>query len=219
MLDDNFEEKIIIRCNHCGNDAPHERVFNHSTTFYFDTLNDRDLYERYNFILYKCGTCSGLTLLGGFDMEYGEYAKNYPLLYPLGANVLPANHTLVKGNPIPQKILRLYEEIWPLRHKVPNAFAGQIRRAMEYICEDKGGIGNTLYDKINDLAEKNIFPIILHDLAKMLKEVGNIGSHASDSEVDIWDAEILDTLFRVLIQYVYITPSQIDRLKQRKSKK
>ena len=215
MNNKEFAEKIVIRCNHCGNDTPHNLVVHNPTNFLFDILDEKELRERYNFLLYQCCTCSGVTLLGGFELEYGVVARDYPRLYPLGASILPPAHTLIKGNPIPSKILNIYEEIWPLRHKAPNAFAGQIRRAIEYICDDRGAIGKTLYDKINDLAQKNILPSVLLDMTSVLKDVGNIGSHASDSEVDLWDAELLDTLFRILIQYIYITPSQIERLRQR----
>jgi hypothetical protein len=48
-----------------------------------------------------------------------------------------------------------------------------------------------------------------------MRKVGNLGAHAGDDEVDFWDAELLDEFFRFVVEYVYITPSRILRLKQR----
>jgi hypothetical protein len=48
-----------------------------------------------------------------------------------------------------------------------------------------------------------------------MRHIGNLGSHAGDKDVDFWDAELLDDFFRSAVEYVYIAPSKIERLKQR----
>lgn len=48
-----------------------------------------------------------------------------------------------------------------------------------------------------------------------MRYIGNLGAHASDHEIDTWDAELLDDFFRSVVDYVYIVPSKIERLKQR----
>jgi hypothetical protein len=60
--------------------------------------------------------------------------------------------------PIPERIVALYEEIWPLRHRTPAAFVGQTRRLLEYICSDQKAAGKTLFDKLQNLVSAGIFP-------------------------------------------------------------
>ena len=40
---------------------------------------------------------------------------------------------------------------------------------------------------------------------------------AGNEDLDFWDAELLDDLFRSIVEYVYITPSKIERFKERLS--
>ena len=48
-----------------------------------------------------------------------------------------------------------------------------------------------------------------------MRQIGNLGAHAGDGEVDFWDAELLDDFFRAVVEYVYVVPSKIARMKQR----
>jgi hypothetical protein len=47
--------------------------------------------------------------------------------------------------------------------------------------------------------------------------VGNLGAHAGKKEVSIWDAELIDEFFRSAVDYVYIAPARIRRMKERLS--
>jgi hypothetical protein len=48
-----------------------------------------------------------------------------------------------------------------------------------------------------------------------MRHIGNLGAHAGDDDLDFWDAELLDDFFRAIVEYVYVAPSKIERLKQR----
>jgi hypothetical protein len=109
----------------------------------------------------------------------------------------------------------LYEQSWPLRHISPNAFAVQVRRALECICNERGAPGGTLFQKLKALVANKTFPGHFEEMTDLMRKVGNLGAHAGDDEVDYWDAELLDEFFRFVVEYVYITPSRILRLKQR----
>ena len=61
------------------------------------------------------------------------------------------------------------------------------------------------------------FPGHFADVTDLMRTVGNLGSHADEENVDLWDAELLDDFFRALVEYVYITPSRIERFRQRLS--
>lgn len=205
-------------CYHCGNRTPHAQVYEHTAQLLYEEVGDQRYYELFRFFVLTCGTCDGLSLFGGFQLEAGdnnEQPLSYSRLYPRGPGILPPVHTVNEHEPLPSRVLRTYTEAWPLRHLNPSAFANQIRRALEYVCEDQGAKGKSLADKLRDLATRNIFPPELADVANLVREVGNIGSHSSSREIDVWDAELIDELFCLILRYVYLGPSHLRRLRQR----
>jgi hypothetical protein len=212
----NSFEQIILLCRHCGNKTPHSKQFMHSYNKLFESINNEEIFEKYNLFAVACGTCNGLTLLGGFVLESSDDRPGkFPILYPAGPNLLPPIHTLASKQPVPDRVMQTYLQAWPLRHTAPSAFANQIRRAIEFICIDKSALGNNLYEKLKDLAIRAVFPSNLADTAELIRQMGNRGSHAESAEIDIWDAELLDDLFRTIVQYVYISPSQAERMRSR----
>ena len=136
-------------------------------------------------------------------------------LYPKGPEITPPEHTISPEDPVPASVRQTYADAWPLRHLNPAAFANQIRRCLEFVCDDKGSSGSTLDNKLRDLATRALLPLELADVAHLLREVGNIGSHASAREIDIWDAELIDELFCLIIRYVYLGPAHVRRMRER----
>lgn len=136
-------------------------------------------------------------------------------IYPRGSQLLPERHKVASTKCVPKRIQRIYEEIWPLRHIAPNAFAGQIRRALEFICHDQKAQGRTLFEQLKDLSSRGVFPGYFSEITELMRLIGNLGAHAAEQEVDFWDAELLDDFFRAVVEYVYIAPSRIERLKER----
>jgi len=86
---------------------------------------------------------------------------------------------------------------------------------LEYICVDQKASGKDLYGKLQDLITKGILPGYFGDITDLLRVVGNLGAHASDKTLDIWDAELIDEFFRFVIEYVYVAPAKIKRMKER----
>ena len=69
--------------------------------------------------------------------------------------------------------------------------------------------------KLKDLVAKGTFPGYFSEITDLMRQIGNLGSHAGESDVDFWDAELLDDFFRSVVEYIYIAPSKIERLKER----
>jgi hypothetical protein len=92
---------------------------------------------------------------------------------------------------------------------------GQIRRLLEFICNDQGASGKTLFDKLNHLTSKGIFPGYFANITDLLRRVGNMGAHAMPEDVSVWDAELIDDFFRSVIEYVYVAPAKIKRMRER----
>ncbi|MDN3517496.1 DUF4145 domain-containing protein [Aquisalimonas lutea] len=215
----NTDQPVVFLCCHCGNRTPHTLRFSYTAEHLYEEV-DRRYYEPFTYYAFLCGTCTGLTLLGRFDHETSEHDPDYdgpprPQLYPNGPEIEPARHTVPGGNPVPLPVRKAFQEAWPLRHTAPGAFANQIRRTLEFICRDQEAVGQNLHMQLQDLAKRGVFPPDLADIADLVRELGNIGSHASTQEISIWDGELLDELFRMILEYVYVGPARVQRLKQR----
>lgn len=187
----------------------------------YEIIGEKKYHEDYEYFVFECGTCHNLSLAGGFRHEHSQGdlpPDDYPVLYPNEPDFLPPSHTLAGDRPIvPAQVMKVYRTAWPLRITAPNAFANQIRRALEYICQDKGAGEGSLYRQLEDLSSATELPEELVDVAHLVRKIGNLGSHADNNEVSYWDAELLDKLFQSIIQYVYIMPSHTKRMRQRVS--
>ncbi|HZL09111.1 MAG TPA: DUF4145 domain-containing protein [Prolixibacteraceae bacterium] len=218
----NEQSTKILRCYNCGNETRQVLVHHYVSYIMYDEIIMDGKLEKVNndfhYYNFKCSTCSGLNIIGGFDNEIDIELDKYKRLYPIGPNLrIPDHQILEKQQPVPEEIIKIYEEIWFLRKQVPNAFANQIRKCLEMICNDNGANGRTLNDKLKDLKNKGLLPGTNEELVKIIREVGNLGSHASGHELDIWDVELLDEFFKTVIDYIYVVPMKMKRLNQRLS--
>jgi len=127
----------VLVCYHCANTVPQQRVGSYRGRQLYEHIDGRRFNEDFDYDLYQCPTCNGISIYGDF-VEYPIYeALRARRIYPRGTHLLPESHKLASVECVPQRIVKLYEEIWPLRHIAPNAFAGQIRRGLEFICRDQ----------------------------------------------------------------------------------
>lgn len=216
-MNNKFPANTVLDCSHCGNRTPHALQFEYDHLMFYDELDDDEkIYEPFTWLCYSCGTCGGLNIFGAFfsiDLEIASLAR--AKLHPKGADILPPPHTLSPNQPVPGKVLRLYEEVWPLRHRAPAAFIGQVRRLLEFVCADQGASGKDLFAKLQDLSSKGVFPGYFTKITDLLRKVGNMGAHAAEEELSVWDAEIIDDFFHSIVDYVYIAPARIKRMETR----
>lgn len=205
----------VLVCYHCGNTTPHERVASHRGRQLYEQIESKRFDEDYDYELYQCPTCGGISLFGDFAAypRYSNFSERR--IYPRGSHLLPETHKLASADCVPSRIVKLYEEIATLRHTAPNAFAGQVRRALEFICRDQQAQGSTLFQQLKDLVTRGTFPGYFAEITDLMRQIGNLGAHAGTEDLDVWDVELLDDFFRSVVEYVYIAPSKIQRLKQR----
>jgi len=174
------------------------------------------IFSQFDFLNYKCSTCGAINLIGGFSLDKSGGDRNYKRLYPECPNIVPPDHHWIsKTSPIPKQLVEAYEEIWALKHQVPNAFGNQIRRCLEFICADKKAEGPTLHKKLLNLVEKGYLPGTYKDISNIIRVVGNMGSHLAENNLDYWDVELLDEFFKIIVNYIYTVPSKLARLEQR----
>jgi hypothetical protein len=97
----------------------------------------------------------------------------------------------------------------------PNAFAVQIRRALEALCEDREARGSNLQKRLLDLSEKGEIPSVLAEAGDVLRLIGNMGAHASDNSVHPLLALTIDEFFRAIIEYVYLAPKKMQDFREK----
>jgi hypothetical protein len=208
-------EENILLCYQCGNTTPHTRIGYFLGKGLYEETEEQKHHEDREYFVFQCPTCQGISIYGDWKDYSNAVLFSEKLLYPKGPNLVPEAHKVASRGCIPARIIKIYEEIWPLRHIAPNAFSGQIRRSLEMVCADQKAIGKTLFDQLRDLTNRGIFPGNFAEITDLIRKLGNLGAHAGEEDVDYWDAELLDDFFRSVIEYVYIAPSKILRMKQR----
>jgi hypothetical protein len=198
-------------CWHCHNISQHNVVFVFPSVRLWDEpghiyAQDTSLIEPFNYYLAECSTCHDVSLLGAWASDIPERLVDYELLYP-------QIYELPKS--VPQTLQTAYSEALHLRRVSANAFAGQIRKALEYLCQDKNATGKNLFQQLNALSQAGVLPPTLLELADIIRVIGNAGVHAGDDEVSESDVEIIDDFFRLVIEYVYVAPASLDQIKKK----
>jgi hypothetical protein len=221
-LSDNikFSDSRILECGYCGNRTPHLKVCQYEHARFFDEFETMQVIEPYTWVMYACGTCGGLNIYGDYYGIYRSHGHDFfarTRLHPRASLLLPADYMMSPADPIPTRIMKAYEDIWPLRHRTPTAFIGQIRRLLEFVCEDQCASGKSLFSKLSDLTSRGVLPGHFANITDLLRVVGNMGAHAEEDDLSVWDAELIDDFFRPVIDYVYIAPAKIQRMQQRLS--
>lgn len=203
--------RSVAYCSHCGNRVTQRLI--HVQRFLcrgFQADGTREEYD-YPSVYYvaACETCDEILLyLDDFD-EFGEN------LFAKASLVWPEPRTL--HHSIPDHVRSCYEEADRIRHTAPNAFAGQIRRALEAICVDRGIKKGNLQKRLEELANRGEIPPILAEMAHVLRDQGNIGVHVKDNSVKPDHVHTIEDFFRVIVEYVYVAPSKLKEFRNQLS--
>jgi len=115
---------------------------------------------------------------------------------------------------VPKKVADCYAAAVKVRAHSPDAFAGQVRRALEAICEDHGECKGQLHGRLERLAKRGILPQNLGDLAIELKNVLNVGAHAGSGRIKDIHVSVLGRLFLLVVDYLYGAPGRLQELRE-----
>jgi Domain of unknown function (DUF4145) len=140
------------------------------------------------------------------ELDNDEFNSTSDLLYASQYELKDAGRVLSQH--VPDKVKRYYQKALNVRHE-PDPFAGQIRRALEAICIDRGEPGNNLKADLEKLSARGIFPSLVADIAGVLKDAGNIGAHVKHREVTEEEAKAIDDFFHSVVYYVYELPARL----------
>jgi hypothetical protein len=207
-----MNDEIILICSHCGNKAPHVMKTQISSREVVFDMNSEPLGEIENyFYLTECKTCNGICLYSDWE------ASDNPGDLQKASLLYPAPRAL--GEAIPKEIRKSYEEARKVEKISPNAFAVLIRRSLELLCKDQKAKGNNLKEQIADLSAKGIIPTTLVEMAETLRFIGNIGAHKIEVDIDLEETSAIDDFLVAMLEYVYVAPNKIKKLRESISKK
>lgn len=172
------------------------------------TFNGTTKHDKVEAIFYiaVCGTCDRVLIyedMGDIDRE--ESFESAGLVWP---------NPGVLGHEVPRAVAEVYQEAARIILLAPNAFAVQIRRALEAICKDRGAKGRVLAKQLQDLAARGEIPPTLVEVSDVMRLIGNIGAHLSDEPVKPWQARMLNDFFLTLVEYVYVAPHKLKTFKE-----
>lgn len=190
-----------LRCEHCGNTSPMEVVADFSGLKSYDdsprssmSWEAGDMYE-----LLRCPACDGVMLRTYYwHSEATEPSEvEYKLLYPTCVD---------RPVGLPDSLARAFDAAQKVRNIDVNAYGVLLGRVLEMVCEDRNADGRDLADKLADLAKKGEIPEKLVGVAKGLRQLRNVGAHATLGELTGANLPILDRLCRAILEYVYSAP-------------
>ena len=198
----------VLYCPHCGNRAPQRLI--HTQKYLEKAWSSHDGFEDEHFwstFVAVCETCGHVLLYDNPGDQFNDNEFQHgDLIYPKSGKL---------HSSVPKNIAEVYEEAFRIKAIAPNAFAVQIRRALEAICEDRGATKGNLQSRLSQLTEKGDIPPVLSEVSDVLRLLGNIGAHAVKESVHPLQAFALDDFFRAIVEYVYIAPNKLNDLKAR----
>jgi hypothetical protein len=209
-----FTDKIM--CLHCRNKAPMEIVSDYSqvkSPYDREGNPTHDSGEVYELLL--CPACNAVTLRNYFWHEYMDADDiEEKILYPT-ASKTPLG--------LPIEIADAVEAASKVKTIDANAYVVLIGRVLEMVCENRMANGNTLANKLNDLAKRAEIPEKLVSVAHGLRNLRNIGAHAVLGELTKSEIPIVEDLCNAVLEYVYSAPflaqQAEDKLRHIKTKK
>lgn len=190
----------ILFCPHCSNRAPQRHIH---TQEYLEHGYPRDdsIDIQCAYYVVVCETCNRILLYRTFS--YVEENKDFH-----HANLIYPNPGVLHKS-IPKAICECYIEAARIKNLAPNAFAVQIRRALEALCDDRSAKKGALQLRLQDLASRGEIPPVLAEMTDVLRLLGNIGAHAVEQSIKPIHVIVIDDFFHLIIEYVYVAPSKL----------
>jgi hypothetical protein len=191
---------MIKFCPHCCNRAPqtilHEQEYEGRGWLVHD---GEEMEYDGKYIVARCETCKEILLY------HSSFDDEPTLIFPKTG----------LHSSVPSQISKIYEEAIRIKHIAPNAFAVQIRRALEAICIDRGTSKRMLAQQLKELETKGEIPSTLSEASEVLRLIGNVGAHANSDDVHPLQATAIDDFFKAIVEYVYVSPSRLAKFKMK----
>ena len=209
-----------IKCPHCGNIAPMERVARYSTVCTQSDSDDTgehswDWDEGEIYRLLCCQGCGKVVLQRDYyDSRYVDYEDNAPETF---MTLYPQPDTMPKV--LPHSVKSEYEAAIAVKPISANAYAVLLGRVFDIVCEDRKASGKTLSERLADLAAKGEIPKPLAEMAHGLRQLRNVGAHADLGTLTQDEIQLLDAILRAILEYLYRAPRLVEEVRQMLAKR
>lgn len=167
------------------------------------------------FELVVCPACHGVILRSYYWHEgmESEGDTKIDVLYPSETRLPPG---------LPVAVQRAFVSALKVKPIDSNAFAVLIGRVIDEVCAERKAKGDSLFQKLKDLANRQEIPTKLVGVADGLRHLRNVGAHAELGELTPQELPIVEDLCRALLDYLYAAPfltqRAMDRLDALKTK-
>ncbi|MCH8046691.1 MAG: DUF4145 domain-containing protein [Planctomycetes bacterium] len=209
MSEKQFSEVTV--CGHCGNASPMAIVAEHSQVKTLRQQIASDEWVSWDegaiIRLLECPSCFGVSLTESHfhsqdqdeydDLDEYEAERLWDIKYPQQVDA-------PRG--LPSTIEKAYQAAQKVATIDANACGVLLGRVLDVVCDDRNAQGDTLNQRLGDLATKGEIPGNLVDVANGLRQLRNIGAHANLGELEDRDIPVLDSLCRAILEYVYSAP-------------
>lgn len=198
------EHKKLVICLHCGNKNPVKILHSYTMLDAIEVYEGQELGFEVYFTFAKCSVCNEPLLFVTTEADDDPSDLR-------GASILFPNSKKFPKS-VPMQIAKNYFEAKRIEKISATGFVVLIRRALEFLCKDKNAAGRNLKDQIKDLADRDIIPQTLSQMATALRFVGNIGAHANEIEISSNEVRLIDEFFVAVVEYVYVAPTKLKLL-------
>jgi hypothetical protein len=205
----------LAKCEHCKNDS-HQKLEHYFAYAWGDDVAGIGYVRVY--FTFSCETCGEAILYHAgipslhfpeeFDVEeffmneIEEYDEGHKFGFFLQA--WPGRTTMSLPPSVPKIISDIYAEALSVKEISPNSFAVLIGRALERIRRDLGL-------PTQELERLQSPSVGLGRIARQIIEWRNIAAHADPRNVTATQADDLDAFFRLIIDYVYVLPHNLEK--------
>lgn len=205
-----------LKCLHCGNTAPMEIVAKHSNIHAESTPGpeEDETFEWEEGELYRLLSCQGC---GKVMLQRDYYDSKYEDLFD---EATPEAYTTLYPQPdtmpkvLPRKVKTEYDAAIAVKPISANAYAVLLGRVFDEVCEDRKASGKTLAERLADLATKGEIPRPLAEMAHGLRQLRNVGAHADLGTLSPHEIDLLDTILRAILEYLYRAPRLVEEVKK-----
>lgn len=203
-----LSEKVILTCPHCGNKTPMNLLNK------FEKLTTDEVYdERSNdiFELFECPVCKDFHLFHTHWNTVESYNEDFNI-YEEGSLLYPYTERL-NLFALPKTVRGAYESALKVQNIDEASCVITLRRTLEMVCKDKGATKGPLHQKLNYLQENGVLSPLMGDISKVIKDIGNMGAHGDEVNFDKYMVKSLFSFTNKILEYVYILPKEIKRIK------
>lgn len=214
---DSNKKQLLCTCYHCGNTGLLDIVGEHKHVYGGPIFNeqgkniDYELEETFKWAILSCPVCHKTILYQWYNNE--TMCDHNRLDFYEEEILYPENKLNLQG--VPSRIKSALESAIKVKNIDTALCVMALRRVLEQVCKENNAKGKTLEVMIRDLINKNILPNGFDEACAIIRFLGNKAAHGSESVFYLHEVEELISLLKAIIDYLYIIPQRINKVKEK----